>query len=180
MLNTREVQNLPLIPRNPYNFGLLQANGRINRGFGFLNINVNGYLRRINYLLEGNTNTQGDSGSVRLMLVSDTQVSEIQLVTNGFSAEFGNTPGMIMNIITLSKATDDAPEQNMTTQNIQSLVLSDPTNRVLDKGNSFADQRHTFVMSPVVRPEFNFSNKLLHYLFNYNQFSVRSKISIPR
>jgi hypothetical protein len=44
---------------------------------------------------------------------------------------------------TLSKATDDAPEQNMTTGNIQDLVLSDPTNQSLDKGNSFADQRHT-------------------------------------
>lgn len=104
VMNNREVQNLPLIPRNPYNFGLLQANanGRINLGFGFLNINVNGYLRRINYLLDGNTNTQGDQGSIRLMLLSDTFVSEIQLVTNGFAAEFGNTPGMIMNFVTPS------------------------------------------------------------------------------
>jgi hypothetical protein len=104
VMNNREVQNLPLIPRNPYNFGLLQvnANGRINLGFGFLNINVNGYLRRINYLLDGNTNTQGDQGSVRLMLLSDTFVNEIQVVTNGFAAEFGNTPGMIMNFVTPS------------------------------------------------------------------------------
>ena len=34
---------------------------------------------------------------------------------------------------TLSKATDDAPEQNLTTGNIQGLVLSDPTNRALTK-----------------------------------------------
>ena len=34
---------------------------------------------------------------------------------------------------TLSKATDDAPEQNMTTGNIQGLVLSDPNNRALTK-----------------------------------------------
>ena len=104
VMNTREVQNLPLIPRNPYNFGLLRANanGRINRGFGFLNINVNGYLRRINYLFDGNTNTQGDQGSIRLMILSDTFVNEIQLVTNGFAAEFGNTPGMIMNFVTPS------------------------------------------------------------------------------
>lgn len=44
VMNTREVQNLPLIPRNPYNFGLLQPNvtGRPSRGFAFPNINANG------------------------------------------------------------------------------------------------------------------------------------------
>jgi hypothetical protein len=73
---------------------------------------------------------------------------------------------------TLSKATDDAPEQNMTTQSIQGLVLSDPSNRALDKSYSIADQRHTFVMSLIARPQFNFSNKRLRYLFNHNQFGV--------
>jgi hypothetical protein len=104
VMNTREVQNLPLIPRNPYNFAFLQANvtGRPGRGFAFPNINANGYLRRVNYLLDGNTNTQGDRGSIRFLLISDTYVSEIQLVTNGFAAEFGNTPGLIMNIVTPS------------------------------------------------------------------------------
>ncbi len=102
VMNTREVQNLPLIPRNPYNFALLQANvtGRPSRGFAFPSINANGYLRRVNFQLDGNTNTQGDRGSIRLMLISDTYVSEVQLVTNGFAAEFGNTPGLIMNIVT--------------------------------------------------------------------------------
>lgn len=104
VMNTREVQNLPLIPRNPYNFGHLQANvnGRVSRGFAFPNFNVNGYLRRVNYQIDGNTNTQGDRGSIRFLFISDTYVSEIQLVTNGFAAEFGNTPGMIMNVVTPS------------------------------------------------------------------------------
>jgi hypothetical protein len=73
---------------------------------------------------------------------------------------------------TLSKATDDAPEQNMVTASIQGLVLSDPTNRRLDKGNSFADQRHTFALSLVARPQFNFADKTLRYFFNHNQFSI--------
>jgi hypothetical protein len=104
VMNTREVQNLPLIPRNPYNLGLLQANvtGRPGRGFAFPIINANGYLRRVNYLIDGNTNTQGNRGSIRFLLISETSVSEIQLVTNGFAAEFGNTPGLIMNVVTPS------------------------------------------------------------------------------
>ncbi len=104
VMNSREAQNLPNIPRNPFNFGLLQANvnGRPSRGFPFPSINVNGYLRRVNYQLDGNTNTQGDRASVRFMIISDTYVSEIQLLTNGFAAEFGNTPGMILNVVTPS------------------------------------------------------------------------------
>jgi hypothetical protein len=104
VMNTREVQNLPLVSRNPYNFALLQANvtGRTNVEFGVPRINANGYTRRTNYQLDGNNNTQADRGGIRLMPISDTFVSEVQLVTNGFSAEFGNTPGLIMNAVTPS------------------------------------------------------------------------------
>ncbi|MEP6703381.1 MAG: TonB-dependent receptor, partial [Acidobacteriota bacterium] len=104
VMNTREVQNVPLIARNPYQLGRLTANvnGRWNRGFGFPLFNANGLLRRVNYQMDGNVNTQGDRGSIRAMLISDTFVKEIQVITNGFAAEFGNTPGMIMNVITPS------------------------------------------------------------------------------
>lgn len=104
VMDTREVQNLPLVSRNPYNYALLQANvtGRTNVEFGVPRINANGYTRRTNYQLDGNNNTQLDRGGIRLMPISDTFVSEVQLVTNGFSAEFGNTPGLIMNAVTPS------------------------------------------------------------------------------
>ncbi len=103
VINTGEVQNLPLIQRNPYNLGLLQANvtGRPSRGFNFPSFNVNGYLRRVNFQLDGNTNTSFDRRA-RFLNLSETSVSEIQLVTNGFAPEFGDTPGMIMNIVTPS------------------------------------------------------------------------------
>ncbi len=104
VMNTREVQNLPLVSRNPYNYSLLQANvtGRPNAEFGVPRINANGYARRTNYQLDGNSNTQADRPGIRLMPISETFVSEVQLVTNGFSAEFGNTPGLIMNAVTPS------------------------------------------------------------------------------
>lgn len=104
VMNNREVQNLPLVSRNPYNYALLQANvtGRPNAEFGVPRINANGYTRRTNYQLDGNNNTQADRGGIRLMPISDTFISEVQLVTNGFSAEFGNTPGLIMNAVTPS------------------------------------------------------------------------------
>ena len=104
VMNEREVHNLPLPTRNPYNFIILQANvtGRPNRGFNFPQVNVNGFARRVNYLLDGNTNTRGDRAGARLLQISETYVNEIQLLTNGFAAEFGNTTGMIVNMVTPS------------------------------------------------------------------------------
>lgn len=104
VLNTREVQDLPLVSRNPYNFSLLQANvvGRPNTEFGVPRVSANGYARRTNFQLDGNANTQANQAGLRLVPISETFVSEVQLVTNGFSAEFGNTPGLVMNNITPS------------------------------------------------------------------------------
>ncbi len=104
VLNTREIQDLPLVSRNPYNYSLLQANvvGRPNTEFGVPRVSANGYARRTNFQLDGNVNTQANLAGLRLVPISDTFISEVQLVTNGFSAEFGNTPGLIMNNITPS------------------------------------------------------------------------------
>jgi hypothetical protein len=103
-VNTREIQDLPLVSRNPYNFSLLQANvvGRPNTEFGVPRVSANGYARRTNFQLDGNANTQANSAGLRLVPISETFISEVQLVTNGFSAEFGNTPGLVMNNITPS------------------------------------------------------------------------------
>jgi hypothetical protein len=108
VMNTREVENLPLMSRNPYALASLQTNvnGRPGRGAAFANYNANGYLRRINYLLDGNTNSQGDQHSIRFVFISETYVSEIQLLTNGFAPEFGNTAGMIMNVVTPNGTND--------------------------------------------------------------------------
>ena len=104
VMNFREVQNLPLLSRNVYNFAFLQANvtGSPSRGNVPPATNANGFLRRVNYLLDGNTNTQADRAGVRLMIISDVYVNEVPLITNGFAAEFGNTPGLIMNVVTPS------------------------------------------------------------------------------
>ncbi len=104
VMSALEVESVPQITRNPYNYAFVQSNvtGRPARGFPFTTINANGYLRRVHFLLDGNANTQGDRGTLRFMGLSETYVSEVQLLTNGFAAEFGNTPGMIMNVVTPS------------------------------------------------------------------------------
>lgn len=104
VMTTREIKDLPLVSRNPYNFSLLQANvvGRPNTEFGVPRVSANGYARRTNFQLDGNVNTQANVAGLRLVPISETFISEVQLVTNGFSAEFGNTPGLVMNNITPS------------------------------------------------------------------------------
>ena len=108
VMNAREVHNVPLPTRNPLNFVILQANvtGRPNLGFNYPQININGFARRVYHQLDGNSNTRGDVAAARLLFISETYVQEVQLVTNGFAAEFGNTTGMIANMITPSGTND--------------------------------------------------------------------------
>lgn len=71
---------------------------------------------------------------------------------------------------TWSHAIDDAPEQN----NIDSgaFLLSDPTNRQRDRGNSLTDRRHAFNANGVWTPSTAVSNKALRYLANNNRFAA--------
>lgn len=103
-INENEVKNLPLPSRNPYNFGLLQpgVNGFENVEFGVPRFNANGYKSRINYQLDGSTNTQKDRAGLRLTPISEVFVREVQVVSNGFAPEFGQTSGVVYNAITPS------------------------------------------------------------------------------
>jgi hypothetical protein len=105
MLSTNSIENLPLLSRNPYNFILIQPNAsaRPNTEFGVpRKINANGFTDRINYELDGSNNTQSDRAGIRLLPISDTFISEVQQVNNGFAPEFGNTSGTVFNAITKS------------------------------------------------------------------------------
>jgi len=70
---------------------------------------------------------------------------------------------------TWSHAIDDAPEQNNIDAGAN--LLSDPTNRRGDRGNSLTDKRHVFNMTGVLMPEFKSDNKAANYLLNHNRLS---------
>jgi len=103
-LGEREVKNLPLVSRNPYNFALVQpgVSGFENSEFGVPRLSANGTLMRINYQIDGNTNTQKDRTGLRLLPVSEVMVREVKVVTSGYAPEFGQTTGMVYNAITPS------------------------------------------------------------------------------
>ncbi len=108
LMNEREVKNIPLVSRNPYNFALLQANvtGYENEEFGVPRVNANGTQMRTNYQIDGNTNTQKDRPGLRLQPISEIFVQEVQVVTSGFAPEFGQTTGMVFNVVTPSGTND--------------------------------------------------------------------------
>jgi hypothetical protein len=103
-LNEREIRNLPMVSRNPYNFALLEAGvtGIENEEFGVPRFAVNGQMLRINYQIDGNTNTQKDRAGLRLMPISEVMIREVQVVSAGYAPEFGQTTGMVYNAVTPS------------------------------------------------------------------------------
>ena len=98
-----EVQNQPLTSRNPYNFILFQpgVSGHPNPENGIpRTVNTNGLVDRVNYQLDGMVDTETDRYGLRLFAISDSYVREVQTIANAYTAEFGNTAGIIYNVIT--------------------------------------------------------------------------------
>lgn len=101
-LDAREIQNLPLTSRNPYNFILFQpgVSGHPNPELGIpRTINTNGLLDRINYQMDGMVNTESDRIGLRLFPIGEIFVKEVQTVSNSFAPEFGWTSGNVYNVI---------------------------------------------------------------------------------
>jgi len=57
---------------------------------------------RINYMIDGNTNTEKDRAGLRLLPMSEVMIQEVKVVTTGFAPEFGQTMGMVYNAVTPS------------------------------------------------------------------------------
>jgi len=100
----QEVHSLPLVARNPYNFALVQpgVTGYENVEFGVPRLAANGAAMRINYQIDGNTNTEKDRAGLRLLPMSEVMIQEVKVVTTGFAPEFGQTMGMVFNAVTPS------------------------------------------------------------------------------
>ncbi len=108
-IDEREIVNLPLTSRNPYNLILFQpgVSGHPNAELGIpRTVNTNGQLDRINYQMDGMVDTQSDRHGLRLFPISEVYVREVQTVSNGYAPEFGGTTGNIFNVITNSGTND--------------------------------------------------------------------------
>jgi hypothetical protein len=99
-----EVQSLPNVSRNTFNFALQQPNvtGYENEEFGATRMNANGSQMRTNYQIDGSSATQKDRAGLRMFQPSDIMVREVKVITSGFAPEFGQTTGMVYNAVTPS------------------------------------------------------------------------------
>src|SRR5437899_2013489 len=103
-MSDQEVHNLPLVARNPYNFALVQpgVTGIENVEFGVPRLAANGAAMRINYMIDGNTNTEKDRAGLRLLPMSEVMIQVVKVIIIGFTHEFGQTMGMVYNAVTPS------------------------------------------------------------------------------
>ena len=104
-ITAEETQNLPLTSRNPYNFILFQpgVSGHPNPENGIpRTVNTNGLVDRVQYQLDGMVDTESDRYGLRLFAISDSYVREVQTISNSFAPEFGNTAGIIYNVLSAS------------------------------------------------------------------------------
>ncbi len=75
---------------------------------------------------------------------------------------------------TWSHSISDAPDANSFEQN---LPITDPTNRLRDRGNSTVDRPHALTLSAVLQPHTGVENKLLRYIVNNNMFAILGNYS---
>jgi len=103
-LNSRDVNNLPLVSRNPYNFILLQpgVNGREVTNPNVIDMSVAGLRRRVGYQIDGSDNNDYNASGFRLDFLSEIFIQEMQLLSTNYPAEYGDTAGAIVNVITRS------------------------------------------------------------------------------
>jgi hypothetical protein len=75
---------------------------------------------------------------------------------------------------TWSHSISDAPDANSFEQNN---VISDPTNRGRDRGNSSVNRPQALTISSVIAPKVSLGSRVANWLANYNQLALLANIS---
>ncbi len=109
-IENQSIVNLPTNGRNPYSFATLTPGIRASQGFsqvsyGMYNeefVSINGSRPNANqFLLDGGANSEPAFNGPGIFPSIDS-VQEYVVQSNNFSAEFGNTAGGIVNVVTKS------------------------------------------------------------------------------
>ncbi len=100
-LTHKEVEDLPIASRNIYNYHLLSpgVQGLTSATFGTTQFTFGGN-ERSSWNLDGLDNTQrGGNRQIRMVITTPEAVEEMQVLANGYSAEFGRAAGGQVNVI---------------------------------------------------------------------------------
>ena len=105
LVDRRNIEDLPLITRNPYELVLLSPGTSQNTNGG---LTVNGSRdRNNNFLLDGVDNNDTSVPGFELqggtaLSVNPDSAQEFRIITNNFNAEFGRNTGAIVDVVTKS------------------------------------------------------------------------------
>ena len=101
VLSQKEVEDLPIASRNVYNYFLLApgVQGLSSSTFGTTQFTFGG-TERTSWNLDGLDNTQrGGSRQIRMVITTPEAIQQVQVLSNGYSAEFGRAGGGQVNLI---------------------------------------------------------------------------------
>ncbi len=101
VLSQKEVENLPIASRNVYNYFLLApgVQGLSSSTFGTTQFTFGG-TERSSWNLDGLDNTQrAGSRQIRMVITTPEAVQQVQVLSNGYSAEFGRAGGGQVNLL---------------------------------------------------------------------------------
>jgi hypothetical protein len=101
VLSQKEVEDLPIASRNVYNYFLLApgVQGLASNTFGTTQFTFGG-TERTSWNLDGLDNTQrGGSRQIRMVITTPEAVEQVQVLSNGYSAEFGRAGGGQVNLL---------------------------------------------------------------------------------
>ena len=101
VLSQKEVEDLPIASRNVYNYFLLApgVQGLSSSTFGTTQFTFGG-TERTSWNLDGLDNTQrAGSRQIRMVITTPEAVEQVQVLSNGYSAEFGRAAGGQVNLL---------------------------------------------------------------------------------
>ena len=104
LVDARQMQDLPLITRDPYSLVLLSpGTSQTNTGLGGFTINGS-RERNNNFLLDGvdNNDTSVPGIPDGLLTANPDSTEEFRVITSNFNAEYGRNTGAIIDVVTKS------------------------------------------------------------------------------
>jgi hypothetical protein len=104
LVDSRQMQDLPLITRDPYSLVLLSpGTSQTNTGLGGFTVNGS-RERNNNFLLDGvdNNDTSVPGIPDGLLTANPDSTEEFRVITNNFNAEYGRNTGAIIDVVTKS------------------------------------------------------------------------------
>ena len=172
VLSRKEVEELPIVSRNVYNYHLLSpgVQGLPSAAFGTTQFTFGGNERTA-WNLDGLDNTQrANTRQIRMVITTPEAVEEMQVLANGYTAEFGRAAGGQINVI-LKSGTNDFHGSALGLYRFQDLQAR-PSLAALNPDRTWHDEAFT-LGGPIKKDRLWFFGQ-----FENNPYTLPNSVSI--